>query len=70
MRKNVFFAFSAFSLFWGGMCWVLFSLKIGIMAGLIAGILGIVYYFIIVTSVPKNKSDRRISEEKLKIKKY
>jgi len=70
MRKNVLFVFLCLSFFWGGLCWILFSLKIGIIAGFIAGILGVVYYSIIVVSVPRSKSGRRISEEKLKIKKY
>ena len=67
---NVVFAFLFFSIFWGGICWILFSLKIGMVVGAMTGILGVIYYFLINVSMPKNKSGRRISEEKLKIKKY
>ena len=48
MVKNVLVVFLFFSLFWGGMCWVLFTEKVGIVVGLIAGIVGIFYYSIIV----------------------
>ena len=70
MRKNAIFVFLLLFLFWGGVFWILFNIKVGVLAGLIAGILGVVYYSIIVVSVPRSKSGRRISEEKLKIKKY
>ncbi|MCD6283956.1 hypothetical protein J7J12_01735 [bacterium] len=57
MRRNILCVFLCYSLFWGGMCWILFSLKIGVVIGVIAGILGVFYYSIIVVSVHRNSTE-------------
>jgi len=46
-----------FFLFWGGTCWILFNIKIGILVGLIAGFLGIFYYSIF--AIGKGVQERR-----------
>jgi len=59
MRKNVLFVFLCLSLFWGGVFWILFNIKIGVLAGLIAGILGVFYYSIIVVGAWREKEEEK-----------
>ncbi len=63
MRKNVLFVFLCLSLFWGGLCWILFSLKIGIIAGFIAGFLGVLYYpMLVVGACSRSRKIKRKRE--------
>jgi len=59
MRKNVLFVFLCLSLFWGGVFWILFNIKIGVLVGLIAGILGIFYYSIFAVGSRRKVEGRR-----------
>ena len=59
MRKNVLFVFLCLSLFWGGVFWILFNIKIGVLVGLIAGILGIFYYSIFTVGSRRKVEGRR-----------
>jgi len=59
MKKNVLFVFLCLSLFWGGVSWVLFNTKVGVLVGLIAGILGIFYYSIFAVGSRRKVEGRR-----------
>jgi len=63
MRKNAILAFLFFFSFWGGICWILFNIKVGILAGLTAGTLGmasfiILYLFLFIETQQSPKKEK------------
>jgi len=57
--RNILFAFLCFFLFWGGICTILFNIKIGLIAGVGAGVLGIFYYLMLIKARKlKSKEER------------
>jgi len=57
--KNAFFVFLFLVFFWGGMCAFLFSIKVGLIVGLLAGVLGVFYYSIIVVGAWREKEEEK-----------